>query len=145
MKPKAKTIIERHGFNDPDRMFLNHDEIQLWVYQNYKTIIDTIWPNAKVTEAALKIDLEHPITERNYVIGFVDLYLPTCGIAIEVKTKIPNIGELLRQINFYRTYLSGPRWIVVSPDDRYKDILKAQGIHFYKFQPNTNIQQLLLW
>lgn len=145
MEPKAKTLIERLGFKDPDRRASKHDEIQLWVYQNIAIVINTIWPQSKLELLHFVVELEHPITDRNYVLGFVDLYVQSHGIAIEVKTEIPNVGELLRQINFYRNYFGGPRWIVVSPDDRYKDVLKAQGIHFYKFQPNNNIQQLLLW
>lgn len=133
MKPKAKTLIERLGFKDPDRGVSKHDEIQLWVYQNFEAVVKTIWPQAKLEGLHFKIELEHPITDRNYILGFVDLFVPSHGIAIEIKTEIPNVGELLRQINFYRNYYSGPRWIVVSPDDRYKGIIEAQGIHFYKY------------
>lgn len=64
-----------------------------------------------------------------YIVGFVDVYCKKYAIGIEVKTEIPVIGDLIRQIQFYRKYLTGS-WIVVSPDDRNSNILKEQGIHF---------------
>lgn len=36
---KAKTLIERHGFKDPDKGSPEHDKIQEWVYRNYERII----------------------------------------------------------------------------------------------------------
>lgn len=52
----------------------------------------------------------------------------------EVKSSIPSLGELIRQINMYKAYKSG-RYVVVSPDDRFKESLKRQRISFLKYDP----------
>jgi hypothetical protein len=53
-------------------------------------------------------------------------------ILVEAKSILPTVGELMRQIQLYRTAFKG-KIIVVSPDDRYKDILTEQGVTFVKF------------
>ncbi len=56
-------------------------------------------------------------------------------IYFEVKTEIPSLGELIRQINIYREY-GAKKIFVVSPDDRYVNVLEEQGIGFIKYTPN---------
>lgn len=57
----------------------------------------------------------------------------TFHIAFEVKTAIPNLGELLRQIRLYQHYSRpGTHYVVVSPDDRDSSLLNDQGILLYK-------------
>ena len=55
-------------------------------------------------------------------------------ILVEAKTAIPSLGELLRQINLYRTAFNGK--FVVSPEDRFSTILVEQGVTFIKYVPN---------
>ena len=50
-------------------------------------------------------------------------------VYIEVKTEIKSLGELIRQINTYKTYLPG-YYYVLSPDNKYKNLLKEQNIGF---------------
>jgi len=98
---------------------------------------------------------EHPIMSNKYVVGFVDLAIwyicdglgldmtvyawevhhckSDYPICIEVKSSIPSAGELIRQIQLYRQYQKGT-YVVVSPDARYADVLKSQGIEFYHCQ-----------
>lgn len=57
---------------------------------------------------------------------------PAPRILVEVKSFMPTMGELMRQINLYRTAFTG-RFVVVSPDDSYADILKEQGVTFVKY------------
>jgi len=149
MKPKAKTLIERHGFIDPDRKESLHDKIQIWAYKNIQLILRSLSSSDKefrITYASM----ERPIVqhERNYsaVIGFVDLYVSasvyqgdklcrTIYVSLEIKSNIESCGDLIRQINFYRNFESfKSTWIVVSPDDRFREILLDQGIYFYKYQ-----------
>lgn len=59
---------------------------------------------------------------------------PAPRILVEVKSVMPTMGELMRQINLYRTAFGG-RFVVVSPDDGYADILKEQGVTFVKYTP----------
>lgn len=56
------------------------------------------------------------------------------AVAFEIKTNIPSLGELIRQIRMYQTYLSA-KFVVVSPDDRFADPIESQGIGFYKYEP----------
>lgn len=55
-------------------------------------------------------------------------------ILVEAKSVMPTVGELMRQINLYRTAFGG-RFVVVSPDDTYAEILKEQGVTFVKYAP----------
>lgn len=50
----------------------------------------------------------------------------------EVKTAIPSIGELLRQINMYREYTES-LFFVVSPEDKFIKQLNDQGVGFIKY------------
>ena len=52
-------------------------------------------------------------------------------VYFEVKTRIASVGALLRQINFYKSHKPG-KYVVVSPDDRYKDLLASQDVGFVK-------------
>ena len=52
----------------------------------------------------------------------------------EVKTEIPSLGELMRQLQLYRQYLRG-NWFVVSPDTRFRDTLIEQGVGFIEYRP----------
>lgn len=53
-------------------------------------------------------------------------------IHFEVKTEIPSLGELIRQINMYRTYGAG-RFFVVTPNNSFAQVLEEQGIGLIKF------------
>lgn len=54
-------------------------------------------------------------------------------ILVEVKSELPTVGELMRQLNLYRQ--SCGQVIVVAPDDRYSALLAEQGILFVKYEP----------
>ena len=56
------------------------------------------------------------------------------SVLIEVKSVLPTLGELLRQINLYRTAFSG-KFVVVAPDDKYAEILAEQGVTFIQYKP----------
>lgn len=152
MKPKAKTLIERHGFVDPDRKTSAHDEIQIWIFNNAVQVLKSFTSKEKQIQIDYR-KLEYPIHQisQNYkaIVGFVDLVVHakvltplgdgSCNTksiraSIEIKNKIDSCGDLIRQINFYRSFEQiDTIWIVVSPDDRFKDVLFEQGIYFYKY------------
>ena len=119
-------------FTDPDRKKPKHDEMQIWVYQNIKTILAKVFPS-KTFNDSIRIEMEHPVTDNRFIIGFIDVYCLDLYISIEIKAEIPSLGDLVRQINFYRNYLGGP-FIVVSSDDRFASVLKDQRIHFFKYK-----------
>ena len=101
----------------------------------------------------ISVTWEYPIKSGTYVVGFIDLviqydadsltlneydysYTPCRSrfiICVEVKSSIPSAGELIRQIQLYRQYQKGT-YVVVSPDARYADVLRSQGIEFYHYQ-----------
>lgn len=242
MKPRAKTIQERLGFQDDELATPKHDEIMLWVDENTESVLSELFPkhwtereirshqeeveraraiwrercvsgkgvaaedaqrltflmaeirhwklngNAeKVREFENQVDAyvqstaqkfpdpgpvpsrppwqvrgkkwELPILSGSYVVGVVDfcvsldrgtvwlggiedkaLFQPAWKIGrdrgtllFEIKPAIRSLGELIRQINIYRTYEQQSRFIVVSPDDRFRSNLESQGISFVKY------------
>jgi hypothetical protein len=66
----------------------------------------------------LELKLEHVVSSERtgYVVGFAGVYCKKLSTCVEVKTEIQVVADLIRQIQFYRKFLSGS-WIVVSPDD----------------------------
>jgi len=105
---------------------------------------------------------EYPIdNHKGFLMGFADLYVEAVdydyGLAgvrddcyhardleivvsptgyelmFEVKTKIPSLGEVLRQVRMYesasrRTYQV--KFFIVSPDSRFRSVIEEQGIGF---------------
>ncbi len=62
-------------------------------------------------------------------------------VYIEVKTEIPSLGELIRQIQLYKEYNPG-RYFVLAPDDSYRDVLSEQRIGFIQYpawQKSSNL------
>ena len=51
------------------------------------------------------------------------------GILVEAKSVLPSRGELIRQLRHYATVFRGPM-VVVSPDNSYAKLLRAQGFRF---------------
>jgi len=119
------------------------------------------------------IKWEKPIkTESGYNIGFIDLYL---GINLtyyklkvnkytrkktyendsdyhdyyfEVKSKLPSIGELIRQVNFYKSnlgYKDRGEFYVVAPKTTNKiiNLLKQQGINFIEYPEKPKKKNIL--
>jgi len=139
---------------DEDLRTPKHDEIMLWLDKHAATVIKAV---TGIETGIWELTWEYPITEAKYyqgiksqyMIGFADMYVVTkdrlnnngCRIVFfEVKSVIPSPGELIRQVNRYRTYIeANPHtaehiFVVVSPDARYADVLKSQGIEFYHCQ-----------
>src|SRR4030042_1349778 len=94
---------------------------------------------------------EAPITAsgNKYIIGFIDMLVDVrfprsfeeskegdmwwedfASFAFEVKTVIPSLGEVIRQIRMYQEYTTYTVFCVVSPDSRAADVLRKQGIAF---------------
>lgn len=56
-------------------------------------------------------------------------------VYFEVKSSIPSLGELIRQIRLYQEYVDAP-FVIVCPDDTFAQSLQAQGIDFVKYEPS---------
>ena len=115
-------------------------------------------PPRKKPEIIKKIWESPIVTKNGFAVGFADMEiivsvpkelrcccedsdLPKwdCGtnniesVIFEAKTSIRSVGELIRQIRLYQEYRKG-HYIVVSPDDKFADVLRGQGIQFTKYQ-----------
>ena len=65
------------------------------------------------------------------------IYWRSLRWGFEAKPTIRSLGELIRQINLYRTYDKELAYFyVVSPDDRHAETLAAQRIGFIKAPEN---------
>ena len=150
---KAKTLLEQLGFVDIDKKNLNHDKIQTWVYDNFETVFYDLFSKDNPIKIAKKI-WEFDISKIAYngvqIVGFIDLvfecdYIKEYtkrNVYVEIKTAIPSVGELLRQLKAYKTYLGlhyTDKFIVVCPDDTYEKIIKEQGYFFYKYKDPSKL------
>jgi len=94
----------------------------------------------------------------NFIVGYIDLWVRMTGscptilderwivtdnrsieCAFEVKSRIPSLGEVIRQMRTYQQHALTSRmlenyWFIVCPDDRFAAPLKEQGIHFLKYE-----------
>lgn len=131
------TLQAKMGFQDSDLKTPGHDKIMLWVHAHAVEVWNAVLPDYPLTESTTKIVWEVPIkpSGSTYTVGFADMVIAD-WLVIEVKTHIPNVGELLRQLNLYRhqSYWHERPFVVVSPDDRFADVLRSQGIAFYKYE-----------
>jgi hypothetical protein len=64
----------------------------------------------------------------------VKFSMKECWAWFEVKTTIPSLGELIRQIRLYQSYVNGT-WFVVCGDNKFESQLKNQGIGFIQYIP----------
>ncbi len=158
---KAKTHLQKLGFSDKDKKSPDHDRIQTWVYNNIETIIaETIMKKTKAPYEIHGVEWEYPLVYQTptykTVVGFIDIYLNIHGefyftdtkkyelfampVFIEVKTSIPSLGELIRQMKTYQTYhQNNARYMIIAPDETHKKILNDQGFWFYKYNDPTKL------
>ncbi|WP_449301668.1 hypothetical protein [Pseudoxanthomonas mexicana] len=79
--------------------------------------------------------VEQPHGYRNHVFSGCEITWASNRaprILVEAKAVLPTVGELMRQLQLYRTAFSG-KIIVICPDDRYAHILNEQGVLFMKY------------
>jgi hypothetical protein len=149
--PKAKTLQERFGFFDEELKTPAHDALMLWIDENIAEILAEVF-NLTIAPKIVTKKWEKPIqNERDFILGAADMFVHAhsgrdhFALFIEAKPKIRSLGELIRQINFYKTgsnftvhtgmdYI-WPKWLVVSPDVQFADKLREQGILFQKSPP----------
>lgn len=126
---------------------MTHDEIVMFCKHNAQWFLETF---LHFDTGVGSITWEAPIRTRFGERGFIDLMITAdvriddCGkptedgfyqfgeVAIEAKTQIKSLGELIRQLRGYELQPGrGKRAIVVvSPDDRWQDEIRSQGFGF---------------
>lgn len=142
---KDKQLLARMA--DEDLRTPGHDAIMVWLHENVAEVMNGIYaqfnrsadmgPCPIFTSDDIHVTWEQPIRSGN-IVGYVDMLAATKNngkVSFEVKTSIKSIGETIRQINTYRTYLRDQIFCIVSPDDRFIKILKSQNILFVKAPP----------
>lgn len=148
---KAKTLLEQFGFVDSDKKNPKHDLIQTWVYDNIDEVFKNAFPTRqlKVEEKIWEFQIISNNYNSKYLIGAIDLKF-NCrdmhgfplSVYVEIKTSIPVLGELFRQLNAYKEFILDARtspFIVVAPDNTHERIIKEQGYYFYKWQDKTQL------
>jgi hypothetical protein len=105
-----------------------------------RVIVGAARQDGEVWERVTHVALEKPILrDGGYVVGFADAVatvgwgldgrtLVQATFYLEAKPRIQSVGALLRQINLYRQYTPGSRWVVVCNDDERRTLLQGQGI-----------------
>jgi hypothetical protein len=161
--------LSRWIVNERQRLQKAQAEAAQWAEAAAEHASDTpptipVWPGLTITRK----QWERPVMSREYTVGFVDLAVqyerpvlhvsapasahqrfiprptwriswhPACAY-FEVKTAIPSLGELLRQLNQYRQYLGRDyetsEILVVCPDARFAEKIREQGFGFVQSPP----------
>jgi hypothetical protein len=153
-QPKASTLQQRFGFQDDDLKNPNHDEIMMWLDMRAETIVKLVWKkylDANFSHrdselpppSEIRKIWEFAITGKNgFMIGFIDMMVVISkpfsqSFCFEVKSVLPSLGELIRQVRMYQTYINNSPFYIVAPDDRYAKQLEQQGIGFIKYPEGT--------
>jgi len=116
-RPKmAKTAMERQGFMDSDLKSPIHDQLVLDLARDTKRQKQILLSLAGLREEdyeplEMKIDLEVPLTDRNFVLGFVDVKIECSSFAFkceqcresepEIQRARDELSELIRQARVY--------------------------------------------
>lgn len=151
MNRKEKYSDYSSGFVDSDLSTDMHDKIMIWLDKNIYKVVSGLSESIDMTRAKVKCVWESPIIKGNAqfrsIVGYIDMlvcidipgseapdgsiiYNQGYKLAFEVKSKINSIGEVIRQIRQYQSFVSPDKFIIVSTDDKFKSLLASQGIGF---------------
>jgi hypothetical protein len=119
---------------------------------NIKHLIERIGEPPEKPSLKIKKVWEYAVTGRNgFMVGFIDMLVEVdlpyldlhrekwmatstrTSVFFEVKTTIPSLGELIRQIRMYQEYIGKRKFYVVASDSKYVKQLNQQGIGFIKY------------
>lgn len=136
-KNKFKTHEQLWKLEDGDLSTPQHDELVLQL-MNKKNAVElySIVFGEDIEESKINVESEIPLSTKNeFIIGYIDIIID-CGrydpsIYVEAKPKIKSFGETLRQIRTYMNYRNyNVRYVLYSPDTRFKAAFESQGITF---------------
>ena len=60
-------------------------------------------------------------------------------VALDAKSTIPSLGQLIRDLNTYRTWRSWP-FVVVSPEARFANAIADEGFGFIQYPDGAFLQ-----
>jgi len=163
------SMLEQEPMGQPGRIELFdadlqeplHDEMLLWLDANIEPILkEAIYPGLtdeqiaaySTHEGAIHKNWQQPIkTPAGEIVSFIDMLVryertgdPDDDIFkvffFDVRTAIPSLGALVREINLHKNYLRFEQswmyaYVLVCPDDRYAHLLEGQEIEFLHYQP----------
>lgn len=126
-------------FNDEEVGTEAHDRIVNWLSlpDNLQQVADLVFGLPHIIRPEPAPLIEHAITSgRNkFLLGFADVVAP--GLLIEVKTGAIRTGELLRQVNAYKSAMHFNYTWLVTPqelDDTTVAVLAQQGVTYVHFK-----------
>lgn len=149
--------MERMGFNDPDRSTESrkalHDKIQTELISGpaefAKYYIDAE-PGTEISDEDFRVTIEYPLADGKYTLGFLDAVIRITNkslsfiggrtaIAVEIKTRVDSVGELIRELRYYQQYWRDPgtgkagALVVLCPDGEFREIVIKQGFGFVTY------------
>jgi hypothetical protein len=137
---RSKSLQEKFGFFDEALKTPAHDVLMFWIDEHIEEVLAEVFRADKSLRVFSKT-WEMPIKdERGYLLGVADMAVQAfiedhIAVMIEAKPKIDSLGELIRQIRIYQfggAFDRRPKWLVISPEERFAVKLREQGILFHK-------------
>ena len=92
------------------------------------------WDPGSVVEVVRALFPEKLPTPQWQVQTAPDMFRHHVAVNFEAKGSIRSAGEILRQIRLYQQHDAAARYAVVSPDTRFADILRDQGVAFVEYR-----------
>lgn len=132
------------------------DDIRGALSQPYKlqSLINYIKNDCKGVLPIEKLQWEYPIQDGKYSLGFIDMKVEIERIDeifyFEVKSDITSLGEIVREMQFYRSkvgvvrafdkhrvekYRNGIFYVVAPPNETAKQVLASQDIQYIDYVP----------
>ena len=123
------------------------------IEEDYKKFVSEIQSRKKLFE--INKQLEKNLSQPNgWNIGFIDLYFlikinsvgteyfreifsndyESVEIYLEIKPKVESIGEVMRQINYYRNYSGKAPFVLVTESEGIKEIFQSQNVLVYEYK-----------
>lgn len=114
MSAADRTLLASLGFADPDKKDQMHDLACEYLSQGVRPqrIVEFVEPEGKLVGSQVEFQISKGEGQYRTTIGFVDVLLEWAGpqrkgrIIVEVKIARVGIGDIVRQLNVYREYLS---------------------------------------
>lgn len=104
----------------------NHGFIDLAIFFKHKTI--TVYEDIYEDNYYFATDIERRF-QKLYDYDDSDL-----RIFFEIKPKINSVGEIMRQINYYREYLPEGYFILVTKTKGLKETFESQNVFVYEYE-----------
>lgn len=113
-------LKSRTGYQDKIERIVGYADLLI------ETALPRVFPTYTASSAKLGVDVLD-----GFELGWSSEGRESPRILVEAKSVLPTVGELMRQVQLYRTAFYGV-FVVVSPDDSYAKILSEQGVIFVK-------------